>query len=115
MGPPTGPTGHHCFAFGNKPLRVQIDDCFLLVVEPDAVSGTQHNLQNRSKSRFVSAGCLLVDDNTRADVEFSMSFSLFHVLPPVQFHPTLTTSRGDMEALIRTLTGATTLELFRRR
>jgi len=61
---------------------------FLLVVEPDTVSGTWHNLQNRAKSRFVSAGCLFVSDNTRADVEFSMSFSLFHVVPAVRFHPT---------------------------
>jgi hypothetical protein len=66
---------------GVKPLGVQINDWFLLVVEPDTVSGTQNNLQNRSKSSFVSAGCLFVNDNTRADVEFSMPFSFFHVVP----------------------------------
>src|SRR5712692_1485204 len=72
-----------------KPLGVQIDDWFRMVVEPDAVSGTQHNLQNRSKSRFVSAGCLFVDDNTRADVEFSMSFSFFMLFLRYNFTPHL--------------------------
>jgi len=56
-----------------------------VVIERDAVSGTEHDLQNRSKSRGVSAGCLSIDDNTRADAKFSISFSLFHVLPRLSF------------------------------
>jgi hypothetical protein len=56
-----------------------------LVVERNPVSRTEYNLQNRSNSLDVSAGCLFVDDNTRADAEFSIPFSFFHVLPQVSF------------------------------
>jgi hypothetical protein len=76
-----------------KALGIQIDD-LLLVIERDAISGTEHNLQHRRKSRDVSAGALFVNDNTRANIEFSISFSDFHVVPPVNFHPTPEVSRS---------------------
>jgi hypothetical protein len=52
-----------------------------LVVERNAVSGIEHNLPNSSKSRDVPAGCLVVDDNARAETKSSIRFSLFHILP----------------------------------
>src|SRR5260370_7455260 len=60
-------------------LATSVTSALTRGVPIDAVSGTQHNLQNRSKSRFVSAGRLLLT-TTRGPTPTSRCRSPFFML-----------------------------------